>query len=69
LLPGEHALPVPPQVLAIEQSGAPFFERKPLAGHGLDRALEVVEARARELSGPAETPPVVAREGMVFELA
>ena len=34
-----------------------------------DRALELVEARAREVSGPADTPPVVAREGMVFELA
>ena len=34
-----------------------------------DRALESVEARARELAGPDEVPPVVAREGMVFELA
>ncbi len=34
-----------------------------------DRALESIGARAQELAGPDEVPPVVAREGMVFELA
>jgi phosphoribosyl 1,2-cyclic phosphodiesterase len=34
-----------------------------------DRALEAVGARAEELTGPGEVPPVVAREGMVLELA
>jgi phosphoribosyl 1,2-cyclic phosphodiesterase len=33
-----------------------------------DRALELVQDRARELSGPDRHPPVLAREGMVIEL-
>jgi phosphoribosyl 1,2-cyclic phosphodiesterase len=32
-----------------------------------DRALELVEARARELTAPDRQPPVLAREGMVLE--
>ena len=34
-----------------------------------DRALEALGARAQELAGPDEVPPVLAREGMDFELA
>jgi phosphoribosyl 1,2-cyclic phosphodiesterase len=34
-----------------------------------DRALELLQARARELAGPERPPPVLAREGMVIELS
>jgi len=33
-----------------------------------DRELDSLEARAQMLAGPGEVPPVLAREGMVFEL-
>jgi len=33
-----------------------------------DRELDSLEARAQMLAGPDEVPPVLAREGMVFEL-
>jgi phosphoribosyl 1,2-cyclic phosphodiesterase len=33
-----------------------------------DRELESLEARAQALTGPGETPPVLAREGMELEL-
>jgi phosphoribosyl 1,2-cyclic phosphodiesterase len=34
-----------------------------------DRALELLQARARQLSGRKQPPPVLAREGMVIELS
>ena len=34
-----------------------------------DRGLELLEARARELTGPDRPPPVLAREGMVIDLS
>jgi phosphoribosyl 1,2-cyclic phosphodiesterase len=34
-----------------------------------DRALELLQDRARELTGPDRVPPVLAREGMVIELS
>jgi phosphoribosyl 1,2-cyclic phosphodiesterase len=34
-----------------------------------DTALELLEARARELTGGEQLPPVLAREGMVIELS
>ena len=34
-----------------------------------DDALELLEARARELTGAEQLPPVLAREGMVIELS
>jgi phosphoribosyl 1,2-cyclic phosphodiesterase len=34
-----------------------------------DHALELLEDRARELTGPEQLPPMLAREGMVIELS
>ena len=34
-----------------------------------DRGLELLEDRARELTGGEQLPPVLAREGMVIELS
>jgi phosphoribosyl 1,2-cyclic phosphodiesterase len=33
-----------------------------------DQALELLEDRARDLTGPEQLPPMLAREGMVFDL-
>jgi ribonuclease BN (tRNA processing enzyme) len=51
---------------AVEAGRLVLFHHEPQRS---DRALEAIGTRAQELAGPGEVPPVVAREGMVFDLA
>jgi phosphoribosyl 1,2-cyclic phosphodiesterase len=49
---------------AVEARRLVLFHHEPERS---DRALELLQARARELSGPEQPPPLLAREGMVIE--
>jgi phosphoribosyl 1,2-cyclic phosphodiesterase len=51
---------------AVDARGLVLFHHEPQRS---DRELESLEARARTLSGGGQLPPVLAREGMVLELA
>jgi phosphoribosyl 1,2-cyclic phosphodiesterase len=51
---------------AVEAGRLVLFHHEPDRS---DRALELLEARAGELAGSEQPPPLLAREGMVLELA
>jgi phosphoribosyl 1,2-cyclic phosphodiesterase len=51
---------------AVDAGRLVLFHHEPQRS---DRALEALEARARELTGHEQHPPVLAREGMVLEVS